>query len=106
MGAKTTSSDSEGCLVSEWQLWGGRLGLEFSFLGLGENLKLWPATVRGVESRPAMSSQELMTSGLKGFGSEATSGVGKSEPRVKRGGGVGARVVVVVEGGGEDEERS
>lgn len=86
--------------------------MEFSFLGLEgggggkcENLKLWSAS--GVESRPAMSSHELITSGLKGLGSEGTSGVGKSEPRVKRGGGVGGRVVVVVvEGGGEEEVRS
>lgn len=79
--------------------------MEFSFLGLGggvgkgENLELWSASA--VESRPAMSSQELMTSGLKGLGSEGTSGVGKSEPRVKR---VGGRVVVVVVAGEEEEE--
>lgn len=52
-------------------------------------------------SRPAMSSQELMTSGSdqRDLGSE--SGEGKMEPKVKRGGGVdGAEVVAVAEEGG------
>lgn len=45
-----------------------------------------------VESRPAISSHELMTSGGgSDLGSE--SGLGKIEPRVKRGGGVGGTVV-------------
>lgn len=40
-----------------------------------------------------------MISGLKGLGSEGW-GLGKSEPSVKRGGGVGGTIVVVV---GEEE---
>lgn len=51
------------------------------------------------ESRPAMSSQELMTSGFKGLRSE------ESDARVNRGDGEGAVVVVVVVmrvGGGEE----
>lgn len=59
-------------------------------------------------SRPAMSSQELMTSGSerRGLGSDqrdlgSESGEGKMEPKVKRGGGVdGAEVVAVAEEGG------
>lgn len=80
---------------------GGRFGLEFSFLGLGgrgENRKLWlesRAARGGVEeSRPAMSSQELMTSGFKGLRSE------ESDATVNRGDGEGAMMVVV--GGGEE----
>lgn len=63
--------------------------------GCGEKRKL-----SAVESSPAMSSHELMTSG-GGFGSELDSesgdGEGKNELRVKRGGGVGGTVV------GEDD---
>ena len=59
--------------------------------GCGEKRKL-----SAVESRPAMSSHELMTSGgCSDLGSE--SGEGKKELRVKRGGGVGGTVV------GEDD---
>ena len=63
--------------------------------GSGEKRKL-------SASRPAMSSQELMTSGgseRRGLGSDqrdfgSERGVGKMEPRVKRGGGVEGVVVV------------
>lgn len=80
-----------------------RFGFEFSLLkleslvvmvkGFGEKRKL-------SVSRPAMSSQELMTSGSdqRDLGSE--SGEGKMEPKVKRGGGVVGVVAVAVEGGG------
>lgn len=81
-----------------------RFGLEFSLLGLGgrgENRKLWleSRAARGglEESRPAMSSQELMTSGFKGLRSE------ESDARVKRGDGEGAMVVVVMRVGGGEE---
>lgn len=52
------------------------------FEGCGEKRKL-----SGVESRPAISSHELITSGVC---SDLGSGLGsvKIEPRVKRGGGV------------------
>lgn len=64
------------------------------------NRKLSLMGVVEVESRPAISSQELMMSDLRILGSDK--GLGKSEPRVWRGGGVGVggRVVVVVVGGG------
>lgn len=62
--------------------------------GCGEKRKL-----SAVESRPAMSSHELITSGGgSDLGSE--SGEGKNELRVKRGGGVGGTVV------GEDDGSS
>lgn len=94
----------------------GILGLEFSLLGddLFKNLKLESGVdlrkdgnrklsemgVVEVESRPAISSQELMMSDLRILGSDK--GLGKSEPRVWRGGGVGVGGTVVgggVEGG-------
>ena len=60
------------------------LGLEGAS-GRVENRKL-------SASRPAMSSQELITSGsdLMGLGSET--GLGKTEPRVNRAAGVGGWV--------------
>jgi hypothetical protein len=62
--------------------------LSWSFLIMGEKRKL-------SVSRPDISSQESMISGLD-LGS--VRGVGKMEPRVNRGDGVGG--VVVVCGGG------
>lgn len=63
-------------------------------------------------SRPAMSSQELMTSGSerRGLGSDqrdlgSESGEGKMEPKVKRGGGVDGEEVVAEEGGGGSRVR-
>lgn len=97
----------------------GILGLEFSLLGYDfKNLKLESGvdlrkegnrklSVMGVvvvESRPAISSQEFIISevcDLRILGSDK--GLGKSEPRVWRGGGVGVGgTVVVVVGGGEE----
>lgn len=45
-------------------------------------------------SRPAMSSQELMTSGSDRRDLGSGSGLGKIEAKVNRGGGVGGNVVV------------
>lgn len=75
----------------------GGKGLGGGVWGRGENRKL---SVMG--SSPAMSSQELMTSGgskRRDLGSE--SGLGKSEPRVNRGGGV----VWESEGGGGSRDK-
>lgn len=73
--------------------------------GIGENRKL-------SASRPAMSSQELMTSGSVrgGLGSDqrdlgSDNGVGKMEPRVKREGGVGGVVGWFGGGGGSRVRR-
>lgn len=64
------------------------------------NRKLSLMGVVVVESRPAISSQELIMWDLRILGSDK--GLGKSEPRVWRGGGVGVggTVAVVVVGGG------
>lgn len=108
--------------LSTTSLKDGIFGLEFSLLGNDfKNLKLESGVdnlskvekrklslmgVMEVESRPAISSQELIISevcDLRVLGSDK--GLGKSEPRVWRGGGVGVGGTVVVgveEGGGEE----
>lgn len=119
MSALSTTSAKDGTLL---------LGSEFSLLGDDDdfkNLKLEPGVVfrkEGnrklslmgvveVESRPAISSQELIMSevwDLRILGSDK--GLGKSEARVCRGGGVGVGVgvggtVVVAVGGVEGGSR-
>lgn len=70
-----------------------RFGFEFSLSKIGslrvKSLEGGRGEKRKLSvSRPAMSSQELMTSGSERRVLGSESGLGKTEPRVKREGGV------------------